>query len=384
MTKLSKTTDKNIYYDEANKVFVWREYIDGKSHWKSTGVDTIGLARQRVKEFRSSITGQARLRLRKSFDEAFDLVLKIQSAKSVKTAVMARTQIEGHLRPWFKEHCRYLGDFERAFEEYWSEYRTAQEIKTPGRKLEHDRRHLLMALKRAFEKNPKWINKRFTKDDLQLMEATESIGRLLEHDEIDFLLAETSRHRTLHLQVLMGLYMGMRKTEILHLRWDEIEFKRGTISIKGKRIKTRKARVIPIHVLILPLLKDRMAASQSDFVFPARHTNVEGTPYDYTKPQSDNSGPWAHAKANALKVVEARYLIEKKDMTEAPKMDCRFHDLRHTAISFMILAGIPDSVISQITGASLAVIKRVYLHLNLDMTERVRNLICGKFVGYSQ
>lgn len=356
MTRLAKTEEKNLYRAE-NGIYIWREKIAGRVYWRSTKTDKIGLARQRIKTFRATILGDGPM-VRRKFSEAFDVVLKIQEAKSSKTFEMAKTQI-GHLRPWFDLHCPFLGDFERAFEETWAKYKTDQASMTPGRKLIHDRRHLLMALKRAKEKG--WIKRDFRKRDLQLLEASEPIGKIIPEPKIQALLSAADRNTPIGLQIRIGLLMGMRLREILHLRWSEIDFERGTISIRGQRVKTRVSRIVPIHAEVLPLLMGRKGEAVGDFVFPARFTSIEGKPVDPSQPQNDNSSPWDTVK----KAAQAEY---------------RFHDLRHTAISYMIQSGIPDLIISQITGASIAVIRRVYLHLNLDMTERVRNLRCGKVV----
>lgn len=364
MTKLEKTPDKNLYLDKESGIYVWREHIHGVPHWRSTGAKTIGLARSRVKDFRANITGDGGAKLKHTFNEVFDILLTIQSAKAEKTFKSTQTQLK-NLRPWFQEHCPYLSDFERRFEELWSQYRRDQELiraaadKKP-RKLKHDRECLLMALKRAKDKG--WIKREFKKTDLHLKEATESIGRMLEEDELNRLIPEVKKHDTLYLQFMLAVLMGFRLGEALHLRWDEIDFRNQRIHLGGKRVKTRYGRVVPIHQKVLPYLRERSKDAQGDFVFPAHHTNIQGTPFDYSKPQGTNDKAWQTALA-------------------AAGVKCRFHDLRHTAISFMVNSGIPDQIVSKVTGASLAVIRRVYLHLNIDMNERIQSLTCGKVVG---
>lgn len=355
--KLQKTEDPNLYLDQESGLFIWRENIAGVPYWRSTKTDKIGLARQLVKQYRSEATGKPVERLRRKFSEAFDVVLTIQSAKAGKTAEGARTQ-DNHLRPWFAEHCEYLSTFEQAWAEVWARYKTDQEALTPGRKLTHDRRHLLMTLRMAREKG--WLKREFKKRELQLLEASEPIGKLYEKDELARLIPEARKSPPFYLQFLMAVLMGMRKKEILHLAKAEVDPRRGTISIKGARVKTRKARTVPIHVQVLPLLRAQIAAHpDSLWVFPSR----EGAgAYDLSKPQGSNKTAWKAAARRA-------------------GVKGRFHDLRHTAISLMIEEGIPDLLISQITGASLKVIRLVYLHMNLDLTEKVRNLSCGKLVG---
>lgn len=364
--KLTKTSDKNIYLDEESGIFIWRERIDGVNHWRSTDEKTISAARTKVKKFRMDASGGPRVKTRHTFGEAFDILLAVQKPKSRKTFEQTLNQV-GHLRPWFmgdperglEPGCTYLSDFEREFEEVWARYKTDQAKLTPGRKLEHDRRYLLMALKRAKARG--WVTRVFTKADLQLSEATEPVGRIIRDDELAKLLPEVEKNSTLYAQVMLALLMGMRLREVLHLRWEEVDLKNRFIHIGGQRVKTRYGRAVPIHNLVQPILVELKKNAQGPYVFPARHMSIEGQPFDYGRPQDDNSKSWERAK-------------------EDSGVKARFHDLRHTAISFMVIEGVPDMIISKITGASLEVIRRVYLHLNLDVTEKVRNLRCANFV----
>jgi integrase len=78
------------------------------------------------------------------------------------------------------------------------------------------------------------------------------------------------------------------------------------------------------------------------FLFPLRVTGG----FDPERACTDVSRAWDFARKQA-------------------KVDCRFHDLRHTAISRMAEAGIPDRVVMQIAGhVSRAMLAR-YSHMSM-------------------
>lgn len=376
MSAKLRKIESNIYLDDSG-IYIWREDIRGESHWRSTGERSLPAARTKVKTFRIE-AGEGKSLRRRGFAEIFDELGKVQAAKAKNTLVQFQTA-EGHLRPWFcgedrdpktkrwvkskirSARCAYVNLFELRFETIWAEYKTEQTILRPGKKLGHDRRYLLMALKRA--KTKKWIRHEFKKSDLQLLESTEPVGRLIEDAELKRLLPRIKAHRRLFILVSVALRMGMRLREILHLRTGEIDFKRGEIKLVGGRVKTRGVgRTIMIHEKALPLLKelaDKAAKAGGDCLFPS--VSLRGAP-DYTKPQDSLPYAWDRVRKNA-------------------KVDCRFHDIRHTAISWMISAGIPLPAIHKQTGVSMVVILKIYAHLDAEMREKFRTFACGKSVG---
>ena len=124
-----------------------------------------------------------------TFEEAFSILLKIQSAQAKNTYAQAKCII-AHMAPWFAENAPNLSDFEKNYEEIWSSFRVSQsKVKTRRgtvRKLGHDRRYLVQCLKRA--QNKGWITRSFTKKDFPLKESQDEIGRALTDTEVKALL----------------------------------------------------------------------------------------------------------------------------------------------------------------------------------------------------
>jgi integrase len=157
--------------------------------------------------------------------------------------------------------------------------------------------------------------------------------------------------------------MGMRISEILHLAKAEVNLKRLEIDLNAKRVKTRKRRQVEIPIAddVLPLLQSAYHESEGLYIFPATFHHVPGQPIDWNQPQDDNSYVWRKVKA-------------------AAGVECRFHDLRHTAITNMVVRGMPETSIRQICGVEEDTMRRIYAHLKKELKTQFRGLFRGKFV----
>jgi integrase len=111
------------------------------------------------------------------------------------------------------------------------------------------------------------------------------------------------------------------------------------------------------------------------YVFPSERYGAAG---DLFAPKAYNSDPmkpigsikeaWEAAKLRAGKTL--RDNSKDKDSKEPIKpLPCRFHDLRHTAVSRMLNAGVPIAKVAKIAGWSTATMVRMaarYGHFTLE------------------
>jgi integrase len=131
--------------------------------------------------------------------------------------------------------------------------------------------------------------------------------------------------------VLTALHTGMRKGEILALRYDQIDFVNSTVRVG--QTKSGKPRVIPANDTLMAVLlglKSRKGASP--FVFANPQT---GRPFHDLKRQFSRA--IQHAGITGL----------------------RFHDLRHTFASRLVALGV-----------DLITVKELLGHHSVRMTER--------------
>jgi integrase len=162
--------------------------------------------------------------------------------------------------------------------------------------------------------------------------------------------------------IATALYTGMRLSELLGLIWDDVNLEVGSVDVRAqlsgahrdapaRRVppKTRSAiRQIPLSPQLASLLRDHRAASRhnagKDWVFGTRN----GTPLSQRNMQRS---ALAHASRRAGLDRDAGRL--------------RFHDLRHTFASHLIIDLHLDVVqVSRILGhASVSTTLDVYAHL---------------------
>lgn len=130
--------------------------------------------------------------------------------------------------------------------------------------------------------------------------------------------------------ITCALLTGMRKSEILNLQWQQIDFQKGFIEVL--RTKSGKARKIPISNKLEATLKELFATSDNIYVFINPATNK----------------PYVDIKKSF------KTLLKQAQIT-----NFRFHDLRHTAATRMVESGIDLVVAQEILG-----------HANIQTTMR--------------
>jgi len=139
--------------------------------------------------------------------------------------------------------------------------------------------------------------------------------------------------------VLVSLNTGVRQGELYKLRWEDVDFQSCTLRVRGGGSKNAQTRSIPLN----QEAHDTLKAWKSDFdseeyVFAGR----KGRPFNNTKRS------WAA-------VLEA-----------ADIKGFRWHDLRHTFASYLVMGGVDLYTVSQLLGHSSTEITKRYAHLAPD------------------
>jgi integrase len=186
-------------------------------------------------------------------------------------------------------------------------------------------------------------------------------GRVLGQVEIERLLeACPSRRRIL---VETALFSGLRISELLGLTWADIDFAAGLIRVRAQLSRPhrgeparRVAPKTPASVREVPLvrqLSDRLAVHRraTPFAAPADWVFVtsRGTPF---------------GERNVARRV-LRKAADAANVNDDGRAPLRFHDLRHTFASHLIVdLGLDVAQVSRILGhASITITLDVYTHL---------------------
>jgi integrase len=189
--------------------------------------------------------------------------------------------------------------------------------------------------------------------DVKMLPVHDDVGRAISADEERRLLdvCSNSRSRSLLPAVTLALSTGMRYSEIRLLRWDQIDLVARRITVGRSKTESGTGRSIPLNDRATETMKfwaanfpDRHA---THFVFPAERYGVAGhkrevVAYDTDPTKAINS--WKEAWESAK---------------ETAKVQCRFHDLRHTGCTRMLEGGVPLPVVASILGWSAATTVRM-------------------------
>ncbi|MCW5568188.1 MAG: tyrosine-type recombinase/integrase [Dokdonella sp.] len=153
--------------------------------------------------------------------------------------------------------------------------------------------------------------------------------------------------------VLVAINTGMRRGELLGLEWASVNLPGKLVTVTVGNAKSRKARHIPLNADALDALTrwKKQAASEARLVFPSPKTGA----------RMDNiNSSWEEVCA-AAKLA-----------------DFRFHDLRHTFASRLVMAGVDLNTVRELLGHSDIRMTLRYAHLGPDkLADAVAKLGAG-------
>jgi len=136
--------------------------------------------------------------------------------------------------------------------------------------------------------------------------------------------------------IRLSLNTGCRKTELLMLRWSDVDLGRRFIMLRPENTKTNCRRVVPINKGAEQALNNRRAIGASEWVF---------------------------AKKNGERVKTLNWYF-RKAVKSAGLSDFRIHDLRHTFASWLVSEGVELIKVRDLLG-----------HTSIRMTERYAHLM---------
>lgn len=144
--------------------------------------------------------------------------------------------------------------------------------------------------------------------------------------------------------VIFSVLTGMRRGEILNLRWSDVDLSRKLIHIQTNgtfKTKQGKRRTIPLSEAAFYLLAAKHGKSPSEYVFTVNDKAL-------------NAGWVSH--------LFKRYVREAK--LSNPRF--RFHSLRHTFASWLLQQGVSIYEVQKLLGHSSVKVTEGYLHLPSD------------------
>jgi integrase len=136
--------------------------------------------------------------------------------------------------------------------------------------------------------------------------------------------------------VITALHTGFRASELCSLTWNDIDFRRRTVTVRAGYVKNGESRTMPMNEVLTTTLKAvKLNSADGERVFCGR----QGTPY--------RSFRTAFERAVRLAGVA----------------DFTFHDLRYTFASRLVMAGVDLPTVKELLG-----------HKDISMTMRYAHL----------
>lgn len=239
----------------------------------------------------------------------------------------------------------YFGEipFSEIDEAHWHGFLAARLKERPGCKFFDDRKYFQQTLLEAQRRGLMSRTLRLKTPDLPSI-----AGREIKDSEIRRLFKHASTE--LRFQMEIAWKMGVRRGELISLRWDQLDWDRKAIQFLPADTKTRRPRVVPINPDLLQRFRRRHLQRKSNWVFPKK---------DLSGPRIGNRTAWRICKRKA-------------------GVSARWQDWRHTAATQMLRAGNSVQSVKTYLGNSEKILLKIYAHLDLDDLRKVANRMSKK------
>lgn len=162
--------------------------------------------------------------------------------------------------------------------------------------------------------------------------------RFLEKEEAERLVKNCNGY--LKRIVIIALNTGMRKGEILSLKWQDIDYNRGIIYVRDT--KNGEKKELPMNELVKQALIRQPKHKDSSYVFCNR-----------------NGQPFGDIKKSFLAAIQKSAII-----------NFRFHDLRHSFASSLAMRGVDLNTIRELMGHKSMRMTLRYSHLSPSHKQR--------------
>lgn len=306
----------------------WMQWWDsGTRHQRSTGTTDRREALAELQRVTQTVSRGGRVR---TVAEAIGLLYADYARRELRSAYITRQRIEANVLPWWgklaitKLTPRHVDDY--------AAFRRSEGAKnsTINREVALVRRALTLAVQ---------AGKLATVPFLRALPEPEARKGFIEQEQYERLKREMPDH--IRGLLVLGYHTGMRKGELLALRWDQVDWDAGLIRLDAGQTKAKRSRAVPIYGEMAEALRGMQALSRQ-VASNEQHKVVLATMSGRIFPLSDFRDSWAKACAAA----------------GLPGL--LFHDLRRSAVRNMERAGIPRSVAMAISGHSTESVYRRY------------------------
>lgn len=378
----SLQTKNNIY-----QVVLNYKDINGKrkQKWVSTGLTEKGnnkrLANQKMQEILTNFKEDLNCPNSKTDDKLFTTYLK-EWLLSIKNTIEENTYdsykvIVNKICDYFEDKKILLNDLKPVEIQKFYTFLYSKEL--TGNTVLHYHNVIRKALQTALKLDLILSN---PADRVERPKKEQFIGSFYSQTELNTLFT-LIKDDPLKLVIYLASFYGLRRSEVLGLKWEAFNFEDKTITIKHKAIETRKDnkrvillkdktknqssyRTLPLVDDIIVLLKEHQKQIDENKKLCGNTYNKKYLDYICV----DSLGKLFRPEY----VTDHFTLIMNKNKDTLRKI--RFHDLRHSCASLLLAKGIPMKEIQDWLGHSTySTTANIYAHLEKDTKNKSANVL---------
>ena len=185
---------------------------------------------------------------------------------------------------------------------------------------------------------------------------------------------EAAKRERLEALLVLAITTGMRRGELLALRWKDVDLERGVLAVTGSlqgdrrdRLtidtpKSGKARSVALGTVAVGALRAYRARQEGERLLVGPEWRDLGLVF---------STEWG----DYLSPTTVRLALERV-LARAELPHIRFHDLRHTAATLMLSRGVHPKMASEMLGhATTAITLDLYSHVTANMQRQAADAI---------
>ena len=236
--------------------------------------------------------------------------------------------------------------------------------------------------------------------EVSMLPTRDDVGRAITTEEETALLqaCSQSRSRSLVPFVTLAIETGARYGTIRTLEWGNVDFENRCLKWGKDKTAAGTGRIVPLSQRAVAALSfwathfpDR---KPEQYVFPSERYGAGGDEFspkayhvDPSKPIGSIKEAWEAARLRAARILKGETEETGANTETEPKeaiapLACRFHDLRHTAVSRMLNNGVPIAKVAKIVGwskSTMVLMAARYGHFSLnDLRDAVESISGSK------
>lgn len=347
-----------------------------KTKWVKTGLDVKGNKRKATEMLNKYLENASETNFLGTTEMLFSnyMIVWLETIKnSIKenTFHEYRKVVENDISPYFKEKNIKIGELNNLhIQEYYNQLITKMTANSALKRHANIHKALDYAVMSGLiEKNPS--------DYVILPKKQKFIGKYFDQKQLNKLF-EVSKDYPIEAVVKLTGYYGFRRSEILGLRWSDVNFNEGTIivqntvvSIGGKSFekettKTKSSfRTLPLDDSMKKYLKQLKVKQKENKLF-----------YGNAYQENDFICKWDDGKPFKPDYVTRTF---KRILDENKLPIIRFHDLRHSSASMLLKMGFSLKEIQDWLGHSdINTTANCYSHLQFEAKVSMANKMSKK------